>query len=104
MIENPKCLICKNNIKVVIDDSCIAGGTIRIDFGFGSKFDMGCDEVLIDHSTSDDRTNQLLNQCNMIKAYICDDCAEQNMHLFEGYKITRPDPAVELVVPQKMGE
>lgn len=82
-----KCLKCEKELKILepttsnIDD----GGDLNVSFHYGSRHDMclgykGRKEM---HS-GEDRRAKLLS-CDHIQAYICDDCFEKHIELFDGY-------------------
>lgn len=53
----------------------IAGGTIEINFGYGSEFD------ILGHKEAD--------RYNTIHAHICDNCFKRKRHLTQNIKIER---------------
>jgi hypothetical protein len=77
-----KCLLC--NKELVWDenfDLIDKAGFITVSFHYGSRHDQG------GHSEPKDPLTKLL-QCDEIRAFICDDCFEQKLAKFEGWKIS----------------
>jgi hypothetical protein len=83
-----KCLKCEKELKFLensssnIDD----GGDLNVSFHYGSRHDMclGFSGRKMIHKDGEDRRARLLS-CDHIQAYICDDCFEQHIELFDGY-------------------
>lgn len=75
------CLICEKELQEG-ETGPLACGYANMDFAYGSRFDQNGNGYYGD----DDRLSQLLN-CNMLRAYICDDCFEKKQNLFKGYRI-----------------
>lgn len=75
-----KCLICEKKLEKQEDDFEMPvdnGGWMQIAFGYGSKYDqigiVGLDPI-----------RDLLS-CDIVQAYICDDCFRVKFSLCEGY-------------------
>ena len=90
------CLVCEKTMEMADPDSTTnpIGGTLDVDFGFGSRFDQmkgwssagdgpyprtcrydGEEPPMIDKLLSADQ----------LMAYICDDCFEKKLHCFCGF-------------------
>jgi hypothetical protein len=85
-----KCLLCRKELEKEFQDefdgvsSQPAGaGVATIGFHYGSKQDqLGVDML-------GESPKKLLLASNEIRFYICDECFEENIDLFEGYNIER---------------
>lgn len=92
-----KCLKCEKSLETLPNCSNVdGGGDMDVTFHYGSKHDM-CIGFGGYRALSDIRREQLL-ACDLIKAYICDECFDKHSELFEGFKITKPRPECEKVV------
>jgi hypothetical protein len=95
-----KCLKCERELKILeptssnIDD----GGDMEVTFHYGSRHDMclGFSGRKTMHS-GDSRLGKLLS-CDVVRAYICDDCFEKHVDLFQGFDVIRPRPEEKKIV------
>jgi hypothetical protein len=95
---NKTCLCCQKEIKVLEDfsdehkDSILVddAGFIEISFHYGSRYDhcAGHQSALGPVPAEDDPDHKIrqLTHCDMVQAYICDDCARDRAGLMEGYR------------------
>ena len=75
-----KCLLCKKELNIT-DYGPEKGGELTAAFGYGSTHDQ------IGYKGEDKNTRlKILLQSDFIRAYICDECFEQNVDLFEGFE------------------
>lgn len=76
-----KCLCCEKNL-LVDEHGCLHdAGHIKIEFGYGSRYDQLGNANPEDGLTKIDK----ILACDFIKAYICDDCFEKKQDLIKGF-------------------
>lgn len=83
------CFVCKKQLEIFNEEyrQPYEGGEVQINFAFGSRHDQ-----LLDFASRDDHfkpKNKLgqLMASEVITGYICDDCFEDRVDYFSGYKI-----------------
>lgn len=84
-----KCIICKKEIESADNENyTMKGGSLKLDCGFGSQFDM-CfpDDAKLDNYKNineiEFRMQQIANT-DHVWTYICDSCIIENIDSFEG--------------------
>jgi len=78
---NKSCLICGKSLPWEESMELVeGGGFVVLSFHYGSRHDQLATWV------DKDKKSELL-RCDEIRAYICDDCFENKLDLFEGWNI-----------------
>lgn len=78
------------------DHECVMdGGTLELYMGYDSRFDEGGYRSCPQPNPQDPNYQEVtLMGSDLIKTYLCDDCFEKKMHLFEGWnKVPQPRPS-----------
>jgi hypothetical protein len=78
----PKCLLCKKELKIDENGFLWGGGCAVVDFGYGSRHD----QLEYAENSSSVKLARILS-CNRVEFFLCDDCFEGNLDLFEGYDV-----------------
>jgi hypothetical protein len=92
-----QCLICEKNIKLIYSNypnNPDNGGEITVSFGYGSKHDQ---LPFIERSLDAPLRIDNLLSCDLIKAWICDDCFEKKQHLFNGFQIKKQVTEIKVI-------
>lgn len=96
-----KCLKCEKPMSMMKDmeKNPDDGGEMVVSFHYGSRHDMclGMPERLARHDKAKTYRERLLF-CDQIRAYICDDCFEKHIDLFQGWQVIRQAPIEKQLV------
>lgn len=85
-----KCMMCRKELEYDDHGLVMDGGFAVISFHYGSRHDqlIGFENHPSGYSPPENAREKLLG-CQEVRGYICDDCFENNLDLFEGYNTVR---------------
>jgi hypothetical protein len=88
----PKCFKCERDLEFEFgrDDEANSspiggGGFLEASFHWGSRHDQGGENWRNPRRHKDPSRLGRMLQCDKIQGYICDDCFERHLDLFDGY-------------------
>lgn len=88
MTRKVQCLVCDGNL-YIDENNCIGmGGTMTVEFGFGSCHDQMKDWGGTPACFNPKHPEDKLLACDQVVAYLCDGCFRKKRDKFQGFNIT----------------